>query len=335
MLACDRRPPREIALDQLVRNVVVRDVKEVAVESERLESALSLLERQTTRSALVAARKAWKAAAIAWKRAYCFRAGPIVDTSALLRAAHWPARAKVVNATWRETNPIGDRTVDELGVDRKGVYALEHLLFGLAPSDDAIWGEWSNADNRRLPVFASALGRDVARYARAAASKLGDGGAFATAFAGRGQDSVNVVVNGLIENVETLCEERLAPILGMSDAGLFALAYVEGHPSGTSRELALAVLDGTERLYTGADAGGLAEVVNGLSPALHRRLVDAFAKAVSALQALPGPLEVAVKQRRPLLEVANKAVKELEIALKAELVSVLGVTLTFTTMDGE
>ncbi len=162
-----------------------------------------------------------------------------------------------------------------------------------------------------------------------------DGGAFALTFAGGGQHSVDRLVNQLVENVETLCESRLSTVLAMDSVHRLQPSDVEGFASGSSRDLALALLGATERLYRGGKRGGLGNLVRATTASAHEHLCSLFESAGNALRAMTGPLERAVQSERHKLEVASKATKALEIAVKTELASALGVTMTFTSGDGD
>ena len=61
----------------------------------------------------------------------------------------------------------------------------------------------------------------------------------------------------------------------------------------------------------------------------------AFADARRALHALAAPVEIAVLDHRPDVEHAAGATKALELNLKVDLASALGVTLTFAGGDGD
>jgi hypothetical protein len=76
-------------------------------------------------------------------------------------------------------------------------------------------------------------------------------------------------------------------------------------------------------------------LVRGLSSAVDEKLGRAFADAHQALARLPGPLEIVVGRSPDLLTQALNATKTLELAVKVDMASVLGVTLTFQTGDGD
>ena len=70
------------------------------------------------------------------------------------------------------------------------------------------------------------------------------------------------------------------------------------------------------------------------SPRIHARIESLFASALGLLRALPS-IEQAARTRRTELEGAVAALQALERALKNELPSALGVTLSFAAMDAD
>lgn len=79
----------------------------------------------------------------------------------------------------------------------------------------------------------------------------------------------------------------------------------------------------------------MGDLVQAVSPAQDEKARAAFEAAVATLTALGAPLEQAVATRRPAVEAANQAIKELELALKADVSNALAVTLTFVGGDGD
>jgi predicted lipoprotein len=60
-----------------------------------------------------------------------------------------------------------------------------------------------------------------------------------------------------------------------------------------------------------------------------------YTEALAAVRALEAPLERVVTTDRATLAAAAQATKALELALKVDLASALGVTITFQTGDGD
>jgi predicted lipoprotein len=333
---CKRARTQPDVLESLVEDVHAVDVQALLRASRSLLESATRLEAAPGAAEIQAVREAWRAAAVPWKRVHVFRTGPIVDTNALLRASFWPARPAAVDAIVRGTTPLDARVFDTTGVDVRGLFGLEYLLFdrenGVA-APARVAGESGN----RARAYATLCAADVVKYAELASNAVGkDGERYATTFAAAGQQSVNRLVGHLVESVETLAENRLALLMWMNRIGRVKPSDVEGFASGSSRALALATFEASESIYFGSEDGfGLGTLVEALSPAADEKIRAQFAVARGALLAVDGPLERVVKSDPKKIEVAHKALKALEIVLKADLTGTLGVTLTFTSADGD
>jgi predicted lipoprotein len=66
-----------------------------------------------------------------------------------------------------------------------------------------------------------------------------------------------------------------------------------------------------------------------------RRRRCSLGSAIAAVQAIDGPLEVAIGRQAGAVDRAHAECRALEILLKTEVASVLGVTLTFKATDGD
>jgi predicted lipoprotein len=146
---------------------------------------------------------------------------------------------------------------------------------------------------------------------------------------------LSILVNQMIGSIEGLAAHRLEHVLELDKLHRLTPKEVEGWPSGLSHELALAQLVGNERLYRGGTSGGLALLTRATAPAIEERVSERYAAALEAVRALPGPLERIVATDRAKLGAAAAATKALERALKIDLASALGVTITFQTGDGD
>ncbi len=312
--ACRRTPDREAALRALVLEVVRPNAQALLAESRTFDAALQ--------KSLDAGRDAFKRALLAWKRAATFRDGPLVQSNALVRAMFWPARPKAIDAAVLGVGSIDRRSIEAASVDAKGLFALEYLLFA---------GTEGGERRHRYACEASA---NVVAYAERIARLLGDGRDYADAFARAGRDSVNQLIVQSIDTIEALAG-RLAKLTRTASAGEIRPVAVESYYSGTSLAIALALVTGTEALYSGAGGGGLGDVAAGVSKPVDTRVRDAFTAARDALEKLGAPLEQSVRSNPSSMANASAAIKALELALKVDLASALGITLTFTSADGD
>ena len=338
LLAGCRRPApprREEVLKALVHEVVVPDTSTVVTSSNDLSSAVQTFAAAPSLEALKGARTAFTTALLAWKQAQCFRNGPMVETNAFVRTLFWPPRPEAIEAAASGTALLDEAFIANLGVDARGVYALEYLLFPLEQSDEQALATFAEDAGKRRRELARGLSASIARYAGNAGKALGDGTVYATRFAEDAQIHLSILVNQMIGTVENLAAHRLEHVLRLDKNQRLVPREVEGWPSRTSHRIALAQLTGNERLYRGGKSGGLAALTRATAPAIGARVSERYADAVRAVRALSGPLEVVVKQDQPRLAAAAAATKALELALKVDLASALGVTITFQTGDGD
>ena len=101
-----------------------------------------------------------------------------------------------------------------------------------------------------------------------------------------------------------------------------------------SQQIALSYLQASEQLYLGVDAG-LSQLLKMISPGTDQGLRAAFSRAIHAVADLGLPLEEVAARAPASLEAAADASQQLERALKTDLASTLGVTLTFSSTDGD
>ena len=328
---CRNAPDRSSVLEALVREVVASGVAEVTVYSQGLERALGQLAAAPSEAHLLTARNAWRHCVLAWKRAGSFRTGPFMEGNALLRATYFPVRPESIEQILEGTRVIDARLVDEIGARDKGLFALEYVLFA-GPSERRL--DAPSAERSRR--YAQALGSDVLGSAERIARSLGaEGRNYAPGFARDPQAAVTLLVNQMVETLETLAEARLGTVIWMNRVKRLQASDVEGFASGASHELALAELLGAERLYRSGESRGLSSLVKSLNPELHARLAGLFDRALQDVSRLQLPVERLVELDPARVEAAQKSVKQLEIGVKNELASALGVSVTFTSGDSD
>jgi predicted lipoprotein len=333
--ACGRKRPasRGDVLARVASEVAVPAMRVLAALNAQLSRALHALPTAPRGAALDPARKALGLALLAWERAYTFRSGPFVESNAFLRAKFWPVRKSSFEALLLGTDPIDAGRIGALGVDVKGLYALERLLW--APRPDAPGEPLFSARPERARALASALAADIEKHGQAAAQLLGDGSAFTTRFAADGQASIVLLVNQLIESVEAVVNDRLERALGLHRHGRLKPGELLGDFSGLSTELVCTTLRQVRALYLGPADDGLGLLVKQVAPQIDAHLRDALQAAVAAAEALGAPLEQAVSHAATKLEGARDQARALERAFKAELTSALGVTLSIAAGDGD
>jgi predicted lipoprotein len=318
----------------LPQGVLLPDMKVIEQSSGALDEATARFSKAPSEATLLEARTAFRTALVRWKHGSWFLKGPPFESGSLLRATFWPARATAIDELIAAPGAVDDAHIDELAVDLKGLYALEYLLFGVDKVDSSVPPRFSGEHADRARRWTSGLAANVRKLSHVAASTLDDGAPFLRGLGGDSQASINYLVNQMARTVEDVAR-KLRNLLDLAARTHLKPRDVEGWPSGTSTEILATLLQGTEALYVGAGARSLAELVKPVAPAMEPRIRAAFSDARRALQELAEPVEVAVLDRHPAVERAAQAAKSLEVRLKVDLASALGVTLTFTSTDGD
>ena len=271
----------------------------------------------------------WIAAMLAARRVQCYQAGPIVDRDAVSTFFSWrllPARLEAAIAL---TRPIDAAWIDEMGIGTKGLFACEYLLF-----EPDLLGR-TNA-LRRLQ-YLSALTEDIAKKARRLAADWADTGPGSSTvrFASGRQETLNSVLNQIAMSLEHVAEEHLNFSMHLPAPITRQLDRIENARSGTSLQAWSARLEGLRDLYLGSGGIGIEGYLRQLNAPVAVRVGRQFENAITALESVGGRFEEAVTKRRDAVERAYQAVRELEILCKLDLASALGVTITFSSNDGD
>ena len=318
-VGCGKRDQASV-LSGLVNEVVLGMARDVRAESRSLHATLRALSADPAQQQQRAAQAAFKRATVAWKRAYAFRTGPFIESEAFQRAVFWPTRATLIDAVLADRAAIDARRVQEQGVDARGLYALEYLLFD--ESNARAMSLPGDTHGERVRAYAFELSNNVLGYADRIQRLLGDGRSYAQSFSSAGKQSVDTLVSQALDTL-TVVLGKFARIERARSEHLPLSFAVEGYYSACSLEIALAMLEGTKRLYLGGGSGGLSELVAFASKSIDDHVRVAFGEAEQQLRAVGMPIEMAFDTQPARFGSAVAAVTDLRHAIDVEMVSAL------------
>ena len=235
-----------------------------------------------------------------------------MESNALLRTMFWPVRPREIDSLLGSQRAIDASLLEELGVDLKGLFAMEHLLFDAPREGGSPLERFQGPGGARASEFAVALANDVDRYADSVMAGVADGSLFAQSFSESTEQSLGLLVNQMVATVETITAQRLGFTLELLKNKRLSAEGIEGGKSGLSTQISETLLETTERFYLGVNGQGLGALTKQASEPIHERVRTAFAGARSALKALGAPLEQAAIQNLRGLESATAAARELE-----------------------
>lgn len=238
-LACERPATREQFLHTLVEQTVVPDQTELARQAAALTTAARMFANQPEEPNLRTLHACFRAALLAWQRVYVVRTGPAVTSNGLLRALFWPVRERQLDGLLARSTPLTETYADQLGVDLRGMFALEYVLF-----DDQTRAKLSapSDEGERLRAAALALASNAQKYADLAKSQLQDGSALARTLESAGHENISRIVNQMIATIEDLASGRLGRVLELQAQGNVQAREVQGGLSASSSELVRAQL---------------------------------------------------------------------------------------------
>jgi predicted lipoprotein len=318
-VGCGKRDQASV-LSGLVTEVVLGMAREMRVESSATHAAVRALSSEPNLARQRAAQTAFKRATLVWKQAFAFRAGPFVDSEAFQRAAFWPARPTLIDALLSDREPIDQQRGQQLGVDARGLYALEYLLFDESNAKSVLLP--ADVRGERARAYALEVSANVLGYADRIQRLLGDGSSYAASFSKAGKQSVDTLVSQALDTLSVVSGKFARVERARSENRPLPFA-VEGYLSGSSLDIVLAIVAGTKRLYLGGGSGGLSQLVAFASKPIDDHVCAAFRETEQRLRAVGMPIEVALDAQPARLHSEALAVAELRHVIEVELVSAL------------
>jgi predicted lipoprotein len=331
---------RRVMLKAMAQNCVVPGIMDIATNADGLCDATRQIMDKPSSETLVRAQQAWVKLNLAYSSNKMLTYyGPIEDQVFWKANFYKLTSPNIVEYLIGSNRQLDENWVQRVGATGKGFSTIRYLLFGkmTAPTDktetssSASWLlEGTSAPRRRL--YLCLIAEDLDRNMQKAALQAQNTN-FPNTFAAGGQASANLLVNQMILSLEL----NLAFPLKMDLSPAFAKQTVGGRTTNDTDALSdvKAALGGLHRFYLGEGGTGLGEFVRTINPGLGDRLESQFQATTRAWAALDQPLETMAVTQRAQLENADKETRKLEMLLRVDLVSTMGVTIMFNSYDGD
>lgn len=337
---------KEAALASIGTNVILPTLQAFTAKATQLAASTAPFRTNASPEALVRLRAEWTDAYCAWCETQW-----IPDLSYFNLGVYlWPPRPASIEGALAGSTPYDAPYMDQLGAATTGLFALEYLLFdqtnmvrhkqgqpvpGL-PRPPPAWDLLNGKDGPRRRAYLHAVAELLARRAHELETAwLPTGGNAVGKFIAGGQDSLDKLINRLLENSERALQEGLTQQIELREFRTFQPEDARAMSSGSSHRAVVAVMRGVKRHYDGGDGIGVDDYLRTLDPALADKVQAHFETTLKLAGAIPGPVEEVVKTNRAPVQATIDACRKLEIALKTDVVSRLGVTLTFVSTDGD
>jgi predicted lipoprotein len=244
--------------------------------------------------------------------------------------------------------PIDSDAIERAGAQVKGFATAEYLLFGPVAPPQRPGGRvttnsvesWLLEGNTaaRHRQYLCEVTRNLDQQLQAAAGQARDE-KFLDDFASKGQTSVDLLVNELTVALETDLTLPLQNYVRIPNwqqrVARDQANETEGDCSGTTFSEMKMSLAGLRRFYSGGGGTGLKDYLQHVNPGLADRLEAQFQATATALDALDNSTQSKMLAQRPALQNTLEQTHKLEILLKTDLTSALGVTIMFNAYDGD
>ena len=332
--AAPERVSKRAAVNSIAQHVLLRGYADLTAKCAALSVAADELAASPTAASLQNMQDSWVATLLAWRRTQSFVRGPITDLNARGRLQFWPLRPQTIDKVLRDTRPMDAAYVDALGATAIGLFPLERLLFD--PDNVAsVLSAFTGPHGQRRRDYVRATAYDLEKRARAVEKAWQGPEGYAAKFAAGGQDSINLLVNDMLEAVEVGAQGRLLLVKEWNAAKVLKAEFVEAGLSGASLQAMVSLLTGAEERFNGGAQAGLDDYLRTLNAPAADRITAQFRRTIAAVAAIGMPLDRATTSSHALIARAHDEARALEMILKLEVATVLGVTLTFRSVDGD
>lgn len=337
---------KEAALSSIGTNVILPTLGAFTANATKLAASTAQFRTNATPETLARLRAEWTGAYCAWCETQWIPDLPYFNLGVYL----WPPRPASIEGALAGSSTYDAAYMDQLGAAATGLFALEYLLFDQTnmvrhkqgqpvpgiPRPPPAWDLLNGADGPRRRAYLHAVAELLARRARELETAwLPTGGNAIGKFTAGGQDSLDKLINRLLENSERALQEGLTQQIELREFKTFQPEDARAMSSGSSHRAVVAVMRGVKRHYEGGDGIGVDDYLRTLDPALADKMQVHFDATLKAAEAIPAAVEETVKTNRAPVQATVDACRKLEIALKTDVVSRLGVTLTFVSTDGD
>lgn len=340
---------RRVALRGATEQVIVPTYTELAARTAELWSLLDELASSPADADLVAIRQAYLDVRAPLQESSAFGFGPAVELHAVATIDQSPIDAAKLDAELASANELTPEHLRTLGANKRGLHAIEYLLFpDTDPDVEAalLASDLSGERRRQFASVAAQLVADGAEALRAAWDP--ESGGYARQFDEPGgpdsvsssvQAGLDTLLNETVVLTELIVKVKLGKPLGTATGGKLEPAAQESERAGASLSDIASNLRGIRNIYFGARERSaepnLAGLVRAKSPSADLHARAALDAVDAALGAVPVSLTQALNEDPETVTAVYEAIKALKRVFATEVLSSLGASLKFSDNDGD
>lgn len=339
---------REEVLDHLAHEVIVPRYEAAAEHAQALEEALGALCASPSEQTLADARDRWSAAREEWLRSSAGWFGPAMDRRSRPLVS-WPViEPDRIEAALERGGEIGAFEVREtLASSQRGYGAIEYFIFSDDEDDGALLASLPGVRCDYLQAVGEVAADEVTAVRDEWVTGIDgeDGTAYVDVMTG--DASVSLSTDAAVEEVvrtgvfllRAIADTQVGMAMGATGGEPDPAAIPDGPAHVALEDIRTQVL-GIRDLYLGAteldaeDTPGISTLVRELSEDSDARVRAAFDEMLAAIDGFDGPL-TGETATGPGAEALYQQLKNLQVVIETEVVSLLGVTVGFGDIDGD
>lgn len=309
-------------IENVSNNVILKTYQDLAEKGKILSTALENLEKNQSDENLQAARAAWVNARAPWEESEGFLFGPVDQEGIDPGIDSWPVNVTDLNNVLTGPNAITIKLLEaQNGI--KGFHTIEFLLWG--ENGNKTFGQFNAREFEYLAACAGALSNDI--------NKLYDlwrpeSGNYINKVltAGNGSNiyiSQKDVIEELSNAITGIADEVANGKINTPLAGDFNAE--ESRFSNNSKNDFANNMRSIQNIYLGkyqqsGNGDGLSKMIETSKPELHQKIAKEIEDAITKIENIPGTFTNALKNNKPSIEEAQKAVRDLQETLESELI---------------
>lgn len=329
---------RTLLLENIANNIITPAYTAVEANTANLSTLAGTLSSDLSEENLMKIQNAWKEAKVSWAKAEAFNFGPIADLALQTKINRWPINEFGLESFLEGKNSVTIADVEALPSNQIGFNAIEYLIFG----EDAL--SKFNENPVRLQLvqnLASLLNTNIKSIL------LQWQGDYKTTFVtdnGKELESaLTQFANAYIEAVDIVRNFKMSTPLGFKNSGVIQPDLVEARYSSYSKELMIANLQSFKDIFNGqSDVGnlnGFDDYLDGLNSSADEPLSMVinvnFDNTIKAINNIDGTLSEALINNPLQVNDALTEMQKLIVLLKTDMMSQLGLIVTFSDSDGD
>lgn len=334
---------RATMLKSLADNVVVPAYADMKLQSDSLYTAAQNFTTNPNSGNLSVIISAWNNAVSSWMHVEMYNFYYASDNSLASQIATWPVDFPVIENEVDGSNTIDEAYVAATGTTRKGLSAIEYLLYGDGITQQAILDSFITSINaQRRKAYLLALCAHVKTQSASAYNDWNGGNSYSKFTTQTQLDisgAMNLLVNGLTEHVEYVRKAKVGKPLG-TEGNAANGALCENRLASRSLDNVKANIAAWKNIVTGRNGVGLDDYLDYVNAQyngqpLSTELANQLDLCEAKCNDITLPLSNAVTQQQSQVQALYLELKKLTVLTKVDMASNLGVVITFSDNDGD